>query len=136
MPAWHLVGGKDLIDASELTGEEPKDGYPVLLADWIERDGLTCLKVKLRGNDAAWDYDRLVKVGQIALEHNVLWLTSDFNCTVTDPAYVNDMLDRLVLEHPRIYQMMLYVEQPFPYELEAQPDRRTQRLGPQAAVHG
>ncbi|MHC4295207.1 MAG: hypothetical protein ACYSTL_06440, partial [Planctomycetota bacterium] len=43
MPAWHLVGGKDLIDPSELTGEEPDDGYPVLLRDWIRRDGLKCL---------------------------------------------------------------------------------------------
>ncbi len=60
LPAWHLVGGKDPLDASELTGDEPDDGYPVLLADWIRRDGLTCLKVKLRGNDAAWDYERLV----------------------------------------------------------------------------
>ena len=119
MPAWHLVGGKDLLDASELTGEEPKDGYPVLLPDWIERDGLKCLKVKLRGTDAAWDYDRLVKVGEIALKHNVLWLTSDFNSTVKDPAYVNDLLDKLVQDHPRIYQMILYVEQPFPYDLEA-----------------
>jgi len=119
MPAWHLVGGKDLIDAAELTGQEPKDGYPVLLQDWIERDGLKCLKVKLRGNDAAWDYDRLVKVGEIALKHDVLWLTSDFNSTVQDPAYVNDLLDKLVRDHPRIYQMILYVEQPFPYDLEA-----------------
>lgn len=121
MPAWHLVGGKDLIDPSELTGEEPDDGYPVLLADWIAQDGLKCLKVKLRGNDAAWDYDRLVKVGEIALDGGVQWLTSDFNCTVTDPAYVNDILDRLVAEHPRIYGMILYVEQPFPYELEEHP---------------
>ncbi len=52
LPAWHLVGGKDLLDASELTGTEPEDGYPVLLRDWIRRDGLKCLKVKLRGNDA------------------------------------------------------------------------------------
>jgi L-alanine-DL-glutamate epimerase-like enolase superfamily enzyme len=119
MPAWHLVGGKDLLDASELTGSEPKDGYPVLLPDWIERDGLRCLKVKLRGNDAKWDYDRLVKVGKIAIEHDVLWLTSDFNSTVTQPAYVNEILDRLVKEQPRIYGMILYVEQPFPYDLEA-----------------
>ncbi len=118
LPAWHLVGGKDLLNASELTGQEPNDGYPVLLPDWIERDGLTCLKVKLRGNDAIWDYERLVKVGHIAIEHGVCWLTSDFNCTVTDPAYVNDILDCLIVEHPRIYQMILYVEQPFPYDLE------------------
>lgn len=118
MPAWHLVGGKDLIDAVELDGTEPDDGYPVLLPDWIDRDGLKCLKVKLRGNDENWDYDRLVKVGQIAIEHDVHWLTSDFNCTVTDPSYVNEILDRLVVEHPRIYGMVLYVEQPFPYDLE------------------
>lgn len=118
LPAWHLVGGKDLIDPEELTGTEPQDGYPVLLRDWIRTDGLTCLKVKLRGNDPAWDYDRLVKVGQIAIEEGALRLTTDFNCTVTDPAYVNEILDRLCLEHPRIYGMILYVEQPFPYELE------------------
>ena len=45
-------------------------------------------------------------------------MTADFNCTVTEPDYVNEILDRLVIEHPRIYGMMLYVEQPFPYELE------------------
>ena len=118
MPAWHLVGGKDLIDKSELDGTEPDDGYPVLLADWIQRDGLKCLKVKLRGNDSEWDYDRFVKVGKIAIENDAHWLTSDFNCTVTDPAYVNDILDRLILEHPRIYGIVLYVEQPFPYDLE------------------
>ena len=118
MPAWHLIGGKDLIDKSELVGTEPDDGYPVLLPEWIQRDGLKCLKVKLRGNDAEWDYDRLVKVGKISIENDVHWLTSDFNCTVTDPAYVNNILDRLIMEYPRIYGMILYVEQPFPYEIE------------------
>lgn len=117
LPAWHLVGGKDLLDPAELTGTEPQDGYPVLLRDWIRRDGLRCLKVKLRGNDAAWDYARLEQVGKIALEEGVNWLTTDFNCTVTDPAYVNAILDRLLWEQPRIYGMILYVEQPFPYEL-------------------
>lgn len=116
--AWHLVGGLDPIIPGDLTGNEPKDGYPVLLGDWIERDGLTCLKVKLRGNDAAWDYSRLTDVGTIALAKHVDWLTADFNCTVSDPAYVNEMLDRLRDEQPRLYGMILYVEQPFPYELE------------------
>jgi L-alanine-DL-glutamate epimerase-like enolase superfamily enzyme len=121
LAAWHLVGGKDPVDQGELTGGEPRDGYPVLLRDWIRQDGLTCLKVKLRGNDAAWDYDRLVKVGEMAIEENAVWLTADFNCTVTDPSYVYEILDRLVAEHPRIYGMILYVEQPFPYDLEANP---------------
>jgi len=119
LPAWHLVAGKDLIDESELTGTEPDDGYPVLLRDWVRRDGLNCLKVKLRGNDPAWDYDRLVAVGRIAVEEDADWLTADFNCTVTEPAYVNEILDRLVADQPRTYGMILYVEQPFPYDLEA-----------------
>lgn len=118
LAAWHLVGGKDAVGPDELDGTQPSDGYPVLLADWIRRDGLKCLKVKLRGNDAAWDYARLVRVGQVAIEHDAHWLSADFNCTVTDPAYVNDILDRLIVEHPRIYGMILYVEQPFPYDLE------------------
>ena len=118
IPAWHLVGGLDPIDAEEFTGSEPEDGYPVLLADWIERDGLKCLKIKLRGNDSEWDYARTVKIGELAVEKGVDWLTADFNCTVTDPAYVNEILDRLCRDHPRLYGMLLYVEQPFPYELE------------------
>jgi L-alanine-DL-glutamate epimerase-like enolase superfamily enzyme len=119
LPAWHLVGGKDPLDPADLTGAEPDDGYPVLLRDWVRRDGLTCLKVKLRGDDPAWDYDRLVQVGEIAMEEGADWLTADFNCTVGEPSYVNTILDRLVAEHPRIYGMVLYVEQPFPYDLEA-----------------
>ncbi len=118
IPAWHLVAGKDPIVAAELTGNEPDDGYPVLLADWIRRDGLTCLKVKLRGDDPEWDYGRLVVVGDIAAEHGALWLSADFNCTVTEPAYVIGMLDRLLGEHPGTYSRILYVEQPFPYDLE------------------
>jgi L-alanine-DL-glutamate epimerase-like enolase superfamily enzyme len=115
--AWHLVGGLDPLAPADLTGDEPDDGYPLLLADWIARDGLRCLKVKLRGNDAAWDYGRLLQVGQISLDGGVDWLTSDFNCTVTDPGYVTDILDRLMAERPRLYGMILYVEQPFPYDL-------------------
>jgi L-alanine-DL-glutamate epimerase-like enolase superfamily enzyme len=118
LPVWHLVGGVDPISEAELTGEEPDDGHPILLRDWIRRDGLNCLKVKLRGTDWGWDWDRLVAVGKIAIEEGVDWLTADCNSTVHDPEYVNRLLDRLVEEHPRIYGSILYVEQPFPYELE------------------
>lgn len=118
MVAWHLVGGKDLLYRSEGTGNEPDDGYPVYLTDWIQRDGLKCLKVKLTGTDSEWDYARLVKVGEISLSNRVEWLTADFNCQVTDPGYVNDILDKLMIEYPALYKMILYVEQPFPYDLE------------------
>lgn len=119
LAAWHLVGGKDAVGREELTGGEPKDGVPVELREWIRRDGLKCLKIKLRGNDGGWDYGRMVQVGRMAIEEGVDWLTADFNCTVTEPGYVNEILDRLVREEPRIYGMILYVEQPFPYDLES-----------------
>jgi L-alanine-DL-glutamate epimerase-like enolase superfamily enzyme len=118
LPAWHLVGGLDPLTPADLTGEEPQDGYPVLLGDWIDQDGLTCLKIKLRGTDADWDYGRIVRVGRLAIERDVTWLTADFNCTVSEPSYVNSILDRLRDEAPRIYGMLLYVEQPFPYDLQ------------------
>ena len=121
LAAWHLVGGLDPLEDVDLKGDEPKDDYPVTLVDWIARDGLTCLKIKLRGNDATWDYDRIVRVGKLAIDRNVPDLTADFNCTVSDPQYVNDALDRLKAEHPDIYDRMLYVEQPFPYDLDAFP---------------
>ncbi len=119
--AWHLVGGLDPLDEHDLVGDEPQDGYPILLADWIRRDGLTCLKVKLRGHDQDWDYRRLVRVGEIAATHGVEWLTADFNCTVHEPAYVCEVLDRLRDEEPGLYGRLLYVEQPFPYELAEHP---------------
>ncbi len=118
LPVWHLVGGLDPLHPDDLSGDEPEDGYPVLLRDWIREDGLDCLKIKLRGNDANWDYRRLLRIGQIAQEEDVTWLTTDFNCTVTDPDYVNGILDRLKDEDPVTYQKILYVEQPFPYDLE------------------
>lgn len=118
-PVWHLVGGLDPISDSELTGEEPDDGYPVLLRHWIQRDGLKCLKIKLRGNDLEWDFQRLVDIGQIALEEGVTHLTTDFNCMVTDPEYVNEILDRVAADYAVIYERIVYVEQPFPYDLEA-----------------
>jgi L-alanine-DL-glutamate epimerase-like enolase superfamily enzyme len=120
--AWHLVGGLDPLEQGELNGLQIQDGHPVLLGDWIERDGLCGMKIKLRGNDAAWDFQRIVRVGKIALERGVRHISTDFNCTVTETSYVNDILDRLATEHPEIDRLLLYVEQPFSYELEDFPN--------------
>ena len=119
LPAWHLVGGLDPVTRDDLSGDEPHDAYPVLLDDWIRTDGLRCLKIKLRGNDSAWDYQRVVRVGRVALNLGVEYLTTDFNCTVKDPVYVNTILDELAANHSDIYDAIRYVEQPFPHDLEA-----------------
>lgn len=122
LPVWHLVGGLDPIShEDQSTDPRPNDDYPTVLTDWIKADGLTCLKVKLVGSDASWDFNRLVRVGHVAAEAGVKHLSVDFNCTVEHPEYVNQILDRLSLEHPDLYEMILYLEQPFPYDLEAHP---------------
>lgn len=119
LPVWHLVGGLDEIDEEVPPEKDPMNGYPVNLKDWIKKDGLECLKIKLKGTDSEWDYKRIVKVGNTGLEAGVKWLSVDFNCTVTDPAYVNSILDKLRINNPPISEMILYVEQPFPYDLQA-----------------
>ena len=118
LPVWHLVGGADPLTADELNGTEPDDGYPVLLADWIKTDGLTCLKVKLRGNDHDWDIQRLRAVAALAQPLGVTDLCADFNCMVTDPAYVHSILDQIERDDPWLWQTLLYIEQPFSYDLE------------------
>lgn len=118
LPAWHLVGGLDPLTKEEVNGDELNDGHPTVLRDWLDRDGLECLKIKLRGVDYEWDYDRLVKVGRLAQEKGVTALTADFNCMVQDPAYVVDILDRLARSESAIHDRLLYIEQPFPYDLE------------------
>lgn len=117
--AWHLVGGLDPLTHEQIQGQPLDDGHPQVLSDWIDRDGLRCLKIKLRGVDYEWDYDRLVQVGHIAQQHGASYLTADFNCTVQDPTYVVDIMDRLARCEPTIYDSLLYIEQPFPYDLES-----------------
>ena len=92
-------GGKDWIDASgATTAPMPDDGYPSPPAR-LDRTRWTDLpqdqaarQRRGSGTTTVWS-----KVGAIADGRTgVLWLTADFNCTVTDPAYVNEILDRLV----------------------------------------
>ena len=121
MPVWHLVGGLDPLTEADCDGSEPNDNYPVSLDKWIENDGLTCLKIKLRGNDQDWDLQRIIDVGDLSLATGVKHLTVDFNCMVYSPTYVDEILDQLRDNHPAIYDLILYVEQPFPYDIEAHP---------------
>ena len=44
------------------------DGLPETLPEWIAADGLTHLKIKLNGDDLAWDVDRVVAIERVAAE--------------------------------------------------------------------
>lgn len=125
VPIFHLVGGLDKLRASEVSANAPQDGRPNSLDQWIERDGVYCLKVKLRGTDLEWDVNRTIEVYRIAREiltrqgQTQLFLSADTNEQCEAPAYIVEYLRRVQAEEPRAYDALLYVEQPTERDLTA-----------------
>lgn len=125
VPVFHLVGGLDKLRHTEVDDSDPKDGLPVSLDQWIERDGLFCLKVKLRGNDLEWDVARLLEVAAVAREvrarigDHPLHFTVDTNEMCESPDYIVEFLMRVKERDPRTYDELLYVEQPTERDLAA-----------------
>jgi len=122
--AFHLVGGLDKLTREELTPDDPDDGHPVSLDQWIDRDGVFCLKLKLNGRDIDWDLQRTEDVVTVATERlepkgiDELWLTVDFNEVCEAPEYVVEYLEKLRAQQPRAYESLIYVEQPVARDLE------------------
>lgn len=128
VPVFHLVGGLDLLRREEVTDEFPQDGIPNSLDDWIIRDGVYCLKVKLNGRDLAWDLARTRAVAQVYQEVRATarpdlparpYLTADTNEQCESPDYIVDYLRKLAEEDPAIYDAVLYIEQPTERDLSA-----------------
>ncbi len=119
LPVFHLVGGMDKLTAAEITDEDPDDGVPVSLDQWIARDGLRCFKVKLRGTDIDWDVARTKEVaeviqatyGQLGMEGR-FWLSTDSNEMNESPATVLEYLEKLQSASPLAFDSLLYLEQP------------------------
>src|SRR5262245_46777580 len=67
MPLYHLVGAVDPIFESDIK-KRINDGLPETLAEWINYNGLTNMKIKLNGEDIKWDVDRVLSVDRAATE--------------------------------------------------------------------
>ena len=121
MPVYHLVGALDPLTAADVS-QTVGDGLPETLADWIATDGLTHLKIKLAGDDPAWDLRRVLGVNAVAESARPAgaWAYSlDFNERCPDAAYLVELLTRLEAESPRAYERVQYVEQPTARDLAA-----------------
>jgi L-alanine-DL-glutamate epimerase-like enolase superfamily enzyme len=124
LPVYHLVGAVDPILESDL-GQRLNDGLPETLPEWIEHDGLTHLKIKLNGDDLAWDVERVVRVDRVATETEARrgvksWIYSlDFNERCPDVGYLLDFLHRLRERTPAGFDRIQYVEQPTARDLGA-----------------
>lgn len=119
LPIFHLVGGVDKLTRDEVTAEDPQDGLPVSLEEWIERDGIRCFKVKLRGNDNDWDVERTARIAEVVTATyerlgitDRFYLSTDSNEMNPDPESVVDYLHRLRERSPMAYEALLYLEQP------------------------
>jgi L-alanine-DL-glutamate epimerase-like enolase superfamily enzyme len=118
---FHSVGGTDAVTNDELRSRVG-DGMPEVLGDWIRRDGLTHLKIKLQGEDLAWDIDRVVKVDRVAGETRpaIDWrYCVDFNERCPNVEYVLEFLRKVKEKAPRGFDRILYVEQPTARDLES-----------------
>lgn len=132
MPLYHLVGALDPLTDADL----PKrigDGLPETLPEWIRADGLTHLKIKLNGDDLAWDVNRVCAVERVAAETQAArgvraWVYSlDFNEKCKNVEYLLDLLARVREKSPQALERVAYIEQPTARDLKANPENRMHR---------
>jgi L-alanine-DL-glutamate epimerase-like enolase superfamily enzyme len=126
LPVYHLVGALDTLDSNDLP-YRLADGLPESLAEWIAADGLTHLKIKLNGDDLAWDVDRVLNVECVAAEAQrqrgcQSWFYSlDFNERCQNVAYLLEFLGKVRERSPVGFARIQYIEQPTARDLKANP---------------
>ena len=126
LPLYHLVGALDPLTPADVA-KPVGDGLPETLSEWIRRDGLSHLKIKLNGDDPSWDLERIVAVDRIAEDtvEGVQWRYSlDFNERCRDVDYLIELLNKLRERSPLGFDRVQYVEQPTARDLRANPQNR------------
>ncbi len=122
VPVFHLVGGLDKLSESEVDENDPQDGLPNSLEGWIKRDGLFCLKVKLKGNDLAWDLERYLSVFKISHQTNKkarrFYFSLDTNEQCESPQYMVELLSKIKEKDQLAFEELLFIEQPTERDLE------------------
>jgi L-alanine-DL-glutamate epimerase-like enolase superfamily enzyme len=132
MPLYHLVGALDPLSPADVVSPVG-DRLPEHLGEWIAREGLTHLKIKLAGDDLPWDVERVVAVervaGPVQRQRRIeAWNYSlDFNEKCQSVDYVLDFLERLETRSPEAFRRVQYIEQPTHRDLRAHPENRVHR---------
>lgn len=129
MPLYHLVGALDPLTDAEVS-QPVGDGLPETLGEWITRDGLTHLKIKLNGDDLTWDVERVLGVNAVAEEVQTQrgvetwWYSLDFNEKCQSVDYLLEFLRRVQSASPRGFERIQYIEQPTSRDMKANPGNR------------
>ncbi len=129
MPLYHLVGALDPLTPGDV--KTPlNDGLPETLDQWIEKDELTHLKIKLNGGDLNWDVSRVLGVEAVAAPVMTkrglsTWSYSlDFNERAGNVEYLLDFLNQIKEKSPQAYERVAYIEQPTARDLKSQPENK------------
>lgn len=124
MPLYHLVGALDPLTGGDIA-KRIGDGLPETLPEWIAADGLTHLKIKLSGDDPAWDIERVLAVDAVASEAQAKrgckewWYSCDFNEKCESPEVVVAFLRTIRERNAAAFERIQYIEQPLPRDLAA-----------------
>ncbi len=124
MALYHSVGASDPIVESDIRARIG-DGLPETLPEWIRYNGLRRIKIKLAGNDVAWDLARVVEIDRATTETQrergvTEWFYSlDFNEQCPNVGYLLEFLRRLRERTAAGFARIQYVEQPTARDLRA-----------------
>jgi len=121
LPVQHVVGVSDALTPTET--DQPAGALPTDLTSWIRRDGLTCFKLKSRGQDPAVDAQRLAAVYTTAVQAGVppaaIHLSLDPNEACAHPDFLLDLFAQLASDCPAALAALDYIEQPTARELSS-----------------
>src|SRR5439155_25260364 len=124
IPLFHSVGGLDPLEARDVA-RPIGDGLPETLPEWIARDGLVRVKIKLGGDDLRADVERTLRIDRVTAEAQARRAVKDwkycldFNERCPNVGYVLDFLRQVRAGTPQGLARILYVEQPTARDLEA-----------------
>jgi L-alanine-DL-glutamate epimerase-like enolase superfamily enzyme len=121
---YHAVGASDPLDASDAF-TRVNDGLPETLAEWVPHDGLDHYKIKMNGDDADWDVERVLRVeGVVAGAQQPRgireWKYSlDFNERCPNVEYLLSVVRRIRERSPAAFERIVLLEQPTRRDLQA-----------------
>ena len=124
IPLFHSVGGLDPLEPAEVV-KPIGDGLPESLPEWIARDGIVRVKIKLSGEDLQGDVERTLHIDRVvaAVQRRrgvADWkYCLDFNERCPNVEYVLDALRQIRAGSPAGFARILYVEQPTARDLRA-----------------
>ncbi|HXX94209.1 MAG TPA: enolase C-terminal domain-like protein, partial [Planctomycetota bacterium] len=125
LPLYHLVGALDALVDPEVK-DRLSDGLPNTLGEWIQKDELTHLKIKLNGNNASWDIERILAIDRVATgaARRAFTYSLDFNEQCPNVEYLLEVLRCVRESSAACFDRVAYVEQPTARDLRAHPENK------------